>query len=134
MRPPGDDERRPVAGSGAHVDARQADSRSVLPSRAEVLQSARGAREAGAAAADEAAGEWWRRIADQAIRAIARRGLPFTADDLVDRTGLPEAANPRAMGARFTSAHRDGVIRLVGYAMSRPSCRGAVVRVWQGQR
>lgn len=38
---PGDspnDERRPVAGGGGHVEAGQADSRSVLPNRAAVLR------------------------------------------------------------------------------------------------
>lgn len=130
---PGDDERRPVAGSGGHVEAGQADSRSVLPSRADVLRDARAQRDQGAARADDNAGPWWRSTADQAIAAMAALGRPFTADDLVDHTGLPEAVSPRAMGARFLTAARHGVIEPVGYTTSRrPSARMAVVRVWRG--
>lgn len=108
---------------------------SVLPSRADVLRDARDRRDLGAALADEASGEWWRSTADRAIAAMAALGRPFTADNLVEHTGLPEAASPRAMGARFLTAARHGVIEPVGYTTSRrPSARMAVVRVWQGVR
>jgi hypothetical protein len=90
-------------------------------------------RDAGGSLADEAAGRWWQQTADAAIEAMAARGLPFTADDLVEVTGLPEATSPRAMGARFLSAARSGVIVQAGYATSRRrGARCAVVRVWLG--
>lgn len=107
--------------------------RSVLPSRADVLGDAHAQRDAGASLADDAAGSWWRSTADAAIVALAALGRPFTADDLVERTGLPEATSPRAMGARFLAAARAGIIEPVSYAQSRRrSARCAVVRVWRG--
>ena len=90
-------------------------------------------RDTGAALADEAAGAWWRSTADAAIAAMADRGVPFTADDLFDVTGLPESTNPRALGARFLKAAHAGVIVGVGYTTSRrPGAHAAVVRVWCG--
>ncbi len=90
-------------------------------------------RKAGAALADEAAGASWRSTADAAIAQMADRGVPFTVDDLVDITGLPEARNPRAMGPRFSAAAHAGLIVQVGYTTSRrPSAHSAVVRVWRG--
>lgn len=97
------------------------------------MRDARQQRDAGASLADDNAGPWWRSTADQAIAAMAAIGRPFTADDLVDSTGLPEAVSPRAMGARFLTAARRGVIEPVGYTRSRRrSARCAAVRVWRG--
>lgn len=94
---------------------------------------ARARRDEGAALADEAAGDWWRTTADRAILTMADLGRPFTADDLFDVTGLPEATSPRALGARFLAAGHAGAIVPVGYTTSRrPGAHRAVVRVWRG--
>lgn len=128
---PGHDERRPGKGGG-HVGG-QPDKATVLPSRSDVLRAARALRDEGAARADASAGAWWRSTADQAIQAMAALGRDFTADDLVEVTGLPEALSPRAMGSRFLLAARAGVIQPVGFAVSRRrSARCSVVRVWRG--
>lgn len=98
-----------------------------------MTSTAQAERDAGARVADEVAGAWWQQTADAAIEHMAARGVPFTADDLVDVTGLPEARSPRAMGARFLTAARRGVIVPVGYTTSRRrGARCAVVRVWRG--
>lgn len=123
---------RPTAETTAATTQHQA-SASVLPSRTDALEDARSQRDHGASLADEAAGQWWRSTADQAIDAMAAMGRPFTADDLVEHTGLPEATSPRAMGARFLAAVNAGRITQVGFARSRRrSARCAVVRVWVG--
>lgn len=110
-------------------------TRRLPPGREQLEQDAQANRRRGAAAADEAAGDWWRSTADQALDAMAALGRAFTVDDLVERTGLPEATSPRAMGARVLRAARAGRIARVGYAPSRrPSARGAIVRVWRGVR
>lgn len=54
---------------------------------------------------------WDRKVIDQAIEAVAARGLPFTANSVRDL--LPQVRRP-LIGARFNAAHKRGLIRQTG--------------------
>ena len=66
--------------------------------------------------------------AETAIREYSRRGVDFTADDI-----LPGTANRRAIGALFSRLAREGVITCTGATVSRsPSRNSGLTRVWRG--
>lgn len=77
----------------------------------------------------------WHDRALAALDALAAAGAPFTADDLVERVGLPDTGTNRnnAVGALFAGASRRGVITRAGYRSStRVSGHGRIVAVWVG--
>lgn len=93
--------------------------------------------EAGMAQVDENADDRWRRMADDAIRALAETGRPFIGDDvleLLEVMDAPEVHDLRALGPAFIRAARSGVIRKVG--TYRPSVRshGTGKPEWVGTR
>jgi hypothetical protein len=92
-------------------------------------------RDAGTAAADEHAGDFWRVTCDQAIRHLAAiPGRRWTVEDLRN-LGVPEPVSRNAWGARLNAASRAGVIKKVDYWPSRrPEAHGRVLAVWQGAK
>ena len=91
-------------------------------------------RDDGIRRADANVDEFWKRTADQAIRALAGSGRPFTADDLHD-LGVPAPVSRNAMGGRFQAAAKAGLIVKIGYQPSRrPELRCTPIAVWQGIR
>lgn len=82
---------------------------------------------------DEHADETWKTEANRLMFRFAAGARPFTADDLwaeLQRSGVT-THEPRALGAVFRRAARDGIITPIGYkASTRPECHGRPVRVW----
>ncbi len=73
----------------------------------------------------------WTAQANRAIAELARRGTPFTAEDLRELIGDPP--RPGLLGAAFHAAARAELIECIGYQPSeRPERRAGVVRVWRG--
>lgn len=98
----------------------------------EQLELGRALRDEGVAIADENADQWWKATADQAIDHLAATGRPFSADD-VRALGVPDPVSPRAWGARFLAASKQGRITPVGYVQSaRPSVHAHPIRLWRG--
>ena len=88
---------------------------------------------AGISLADTAAAQEWRDAADKAIADLARRGQPFTADDVRD-LGVPDPRSPKAWGGRFLAAAANGIIVRVGYTPSRrASVHAHPIALWRGQ-
>jgi len=86
----------------------------------------------------EKADRAWKLAAAEAIRQLVAAGDPFTADDvwaMIEPLGVC-THEPRAMGAVFKAAARDGIITSDG--MHRTSCRREnhrrLVRVWRAAR
>jgi hypothetical protein len=98
----------------------------------EQLEIGQALREIGVAQANENTDIWWRSCADQAIDTLAATGRPFTADDVRD-LGVPDPPSPKAWGARFLSASRQGRIVRVGYTPSRrASVHAHPIALWTG--
>jgi hypothetical protein len=57
------------------------------------------------------AGEEWVGRAVAAIEAVARRGAPFTTDEVWDELGRGGVRDPRAIGAAMREAVGRGVVR-----------------------
>lgn len=76
----------------------------------------------------------WADTAWQALLDLSRTGAPFTADDLVERVGMPPTSG-KAIGGVFNRAAKAGIIRKVG---ERPTTRVTShlrsLAVWQGSR
>ena len=89
-------------------------------------------KELGTGRADLNADDLWKEQADAAIDQLAATGEPFTADDVRD-LGVPDPASPKAWGARFLAASRQGRITRVGYVPSRrPSVHAHPIAQWRG--
>lgn len=89
-------------------------------------------KEIGTTRADLAADKVWKQLADAAIDRLATAGEPFTADD-VRELGVPDPSSPKAWGARFLSAAKQGRIIRVGYVPSRrPSVHAHPIAQWRG--
>lgn len=74
---------------------------------------------------------YWQAKADQAMGELIGMGVPFTADDLVERAGMPPV--PNMVGGLFHGAHRGKRIQAVGYATGkRPESHARVQRTWLG--
>jgi hypothetical protein len=74
----------------------------------------------------------WQAEALRALRILAERGDPFTADDLRARVGPGPSRG--GLGAILAIGVRERTIRCVGFATSRrPVRRGGVVRIWSGR-
>jgi len=79
----------------------------------------------------------WKLRALDVLEDLAASGEPFTADDLVAVTGLPESSTPNAnnaVGAVFNAVARRGLIVKTGaYRKSRRAVGHArVVAIWVG--
>lgn len=98
----------------------------------EQLELGQALRDEGVRVADENADDFWKATADQAIDHLASTGRPFTADDVRD-LGVPDPTSPRAWGARFLTASRQGRIVRVGYVPSRrASVHAHPIAQWRG--
>lgn len=82
----------------------------------EQLEFGKALRDEGIARVTEASDEWERAVIDQAIRAVAARGRPFSANDV--RPLLPAGVRPKLVGARFMAASRRKEIVKVGWTPS----------------
>lgn len=80
--------------------------------RQAALNEGRALREQGVQRVEQSSGEWDRKVVDQAIKACAAKGRPFSANDC--RELLPPGIRRNLIGARFLAASRAGVIRRVG--------------------
>ena len=95
------------------------------------------AKSAGQQLAEYAADKWpWREKALNAIYDLASAGLPFTADDVIAVTGLPDVGPNRnnAVGATFSAAAKRGwIVQTGSYRKSRRVMSHArVIAVWIG--
>jgi hypothetical protein len=87
----------------------------------------------GMAEADDSTDDDWKSECDEGIAAMARRGTPFQAHDLVDQGLVREPANHHQWGPRFAYAARRGVIREVAAVKSkRTASRSSRLVTWIG--
>lgn len=93
-------------------------------------------KEAGQALVDSHQVEQWKAGVARVIAILARRGEPFTNDDVraeADQRMLGEPTHCNAWGAAMSTARKRGVIQAVGYTTSTQVSRhGAIVRQWRG--
>lgn len=82
----------------------------------EQLELGQALREEGIHRVEDASDDQDRAVIDQAIRAVAERGRPFSANDV--RPLLPPGLRPALVGARFMAASRRKMIRKVGWVPS----------------
>lgn len=99
------------------------------------IEDALRARERGQRAASSNTYEPHKRLIVDTIEAMAREGIVFTSDDVLERAGLVQPlGSTGALGALVTGAASRGVIEAVGFAQSRrPSRNGAWIRTWRGR-
>ena len=81
----------------------------------------------------------WHAQAWDALHGLARSGIPFTSDDLLDRVGPPDDshepnARNSAIGSMFRRAAAEGLITTEGRVVQSraPHRKGGAVRVWIG--
>lgn len=92
---------------------------------------ARELRDTGTAMADAAERPDWKHRADEAISTLAATGREFTAEDVRQLAGDP--LHPNAMGARFLTAARSGVIECVGFTTgTRVPSHARILRRYRG--
>lgn len=73
----------------------------------------------------------WVDAAWAALVGLARSGLEFSSDDLIEECPMP--SSPGAVGALFRKASAEGLIEVVGVTTSqRLSRHGGVQRIWRG--
>lgn len=80
------------------------------------------------------AGTDWNRAAENAMKELEHRGLPFTADDV--RALIPdgiEPAHPNAWGSIFNGHRRAGLITATGRVRNsrHPKRNAGAQRIWQ---
>lgn len=80
------------------------------------------ARDAAIERARRGSSAAWIEAANAAVRGLARRGMPFTADDVWELCA-PGTREPRALGSVMMRAAKSGIIRKVGYVQSRRASR-----------
>lgn len=91
------------------------------------------AKQAGTAQAAANTSPDWAADCDDAIQAMARRGIEFQAADLVNEGLIDEPDHPNRWGSRFIKASRDGVIEPVGVAQSkRATVHKSLCHTWRG--
>jgi hypothetical protein len=94
------------------------------------LQQGRALREEGVARVEQASDDWDRAVVDRAIREVAAKGRPFSANDV--RPLLPPGIRKNLVGARFLAASRSGLIRKIGYTPSTdPKTHAHPVATWE---
>lgn len=79
----------------------------------------------------------WAEQAKQTIQQLASSGKPFTADDVIQRIGLPTRyagmnANNAVGAAVSASARRKEITRIGFKQANRASSHGRVLSIWQG--
>lgn len=88
-------------------------------------------KECGQASALRGAEDWH----EMALNWLQGAYTDFSADDLIEAIGLPNAVatnRNNAVGAFFTSARKAGLIRSVGWVRSRrPESHGRVIALWK---
>ena len=90
-------------------------------------------RDAGISSVERNTPEDWRIACDRAIATLAATGREFTAEDVRALCGDPPC-HPNAMGARFMSAARTGLLEKVAYRNpTRATAHGSVIAVWRGK-
>lgn len=95
----------------------------------EQLELGQHLRDEGMAAVEEASDDMSRATIDQALREVAKRGRPFSANDV--RPLLPPGIRPALVGARFMAASRRREIRKVGWVASTdPGTHAHPVALW----
>jgi hypothetical protein len=90
-------------------------------------------KQQGMADADDATDDDWKGRCDDAIDAMARRGVPFQASDLVELGLIEDPPNHHQWGPRFSYAARRGVIREAAATKSkRPTSHSSRLVTWIG--
>ena len=90
------------------------------------------AGKAGAALALLATDKEWATKAYDWVVEMARSGVVFTTDDLIEAVGMPEG-HSKAVGAIVRSASVRGIIQSVGATpTTRKSSHGRLIRQWLG--
>lgn len=96
---------------------------------AEQLELGQALRDEGVARVEAASDDQDRAVIDQAIRAVAERGEPFSANDV--RPLLPPGIRPALVGARFLAASKRRQIVKVGWVPSTdPGTHAHPVALW----
>jgi hypothetical protein len=96
----------------------------------EQLELGQALRDTALAQVEAASDEWERAVIDQAIRALADRGRPFSANDV--RPLLPPGVRPALVGARFMAASRRLEIVEVGLVRSTdPGTHAKRITIWR---
>lgn len=81
----------------------------------------------------------WRTWAMTEIERLARTGLPFTSDDLLDAVGHPDMSHApnggnNLIGSVMREAKQRGLIEAIRYRPARQQHRkGGIVRLWRGR-
>lgn len=87
-------------------------------------------RDEGIAKVEAASDDQDRAVIDQAIRVVAERGRPFSANDV--RPLLPAGIRPALVGARFMAASRRREIRKLGWVPSTdPGTHAHPIALWE---
>lgn len=78
--------------------------------------------------------EKWKSDVDYIIVQLAKKGVPFTANEVraaAQNCGLPEPSHPNAWGGALMSASKRKLVKRVGYRRSEGAARhGGVVAEW----
>lgn len=91
------------------------------------------AKQAGMARAASRTPIPWAEACDNAIRQLAKRGVPFQASDLIREGLVDEPDHPNRWGARFSAARAAGIIRHAGVVpSSRATVHRSLCRQWIG--
>lgn len=93
-------------------------------------------RDEGIARASQGSLKEWREAAREAVRRVAANASSLTTDDVwdeLDRVGMSDVREPRAMGAVMLSMVKAGVIASTDRTRlsMRPECHRRPVRVWR---
>jgi hypothetical protein len=74
----------------------------------------------------------WRAKAAERLAELIASDSEFSADDVIETTGMPPRAN--MVGALFMAASRQGRIRAVGFTQgTRPESHARVQRTWMAK-
>lgn len=75
----------------------------------------------------------WAAECDDAIEAMARRGIPFQAADLIREKLVGEPPHPNCWGPRFIKASKRGVVEHVNFGGSnRATVHRSICHQWIG--
>lgn len=94
---------------------------------------AKAAKDDGIARANAGAPEWWKSDAYQAVLAVARENLFFTADEVWMKLGeCPDGVNPSALGPVMLLVEKNGLIRSTGrFKQTRIARRHRQLMIWE---
>jgi hypothetical protein len=136
------DRNAPAANRGAQVSAGRRDTNSVPKTSGttvddaplfDVTVNAYGTgfttRDEAIAAVEDASDAWDRSVIDQAIEAVGRRNVIFSANEV--RPLLPKV-RAALIGARFLAMAKAGKLEFVGFTTSTdPGAHSALLRRWR---